>query len=54
LAKHFHHDESDLAKYDLIVNSRLLGEEACADLIIQAARAKGLTLTGSLADAEDS
>ncbi|MFL5243307.1 MAG: AAA family ATPase [Gemmataceae bacterium] len=54
LAKHFHHDESDLARYDLIVNSRLLGEEACADLIIQAARAKGLALTGSLADAEGS
>jgi cytidylate kinase len=54
LAKHFHHDVSDLAKYDLVVNSRLLGEEICAELIIQAARAKGLIFTGSFADTEDS
>jgi cytidylate kinase len=52
LAKHFHHDVSDLARYDLVVNSRLLGEEISAELIIQAARAKGLALTGSFADTE--
>jgi cytidylate kinase len=37
---HFHRQPSDLYQYDLLLNSSLLGEELCAELIAQAARAK--------------
>jgi cytidylate kinase len=37
---HFHRQPSDVYQYDLILNSSLLGEEVCGDLIVQAARAK--------------
>jgi cytidylate kinase len=40
LITHFHRQPDDPYQYDLIVNSALLGEETCADLIVQAARAK--------------
>jgi cytidylate kinase len=37
---HFHRQPGDVYQYDLLLNSSLLGEEACAELIVQAARAK--------------
>jgi len=40
IATHFHRQASDVHQYDLVLNSSLLGEDVCADLIVQAARAK--------------
>lgn len=40
LTTHFHRDPGEMYQYDLILNSGLLGEELCAELIAQAARAK--------------
>jgi hypothetical protein len=40
LQTHFHHDPADVYQYDLALNSSLLGEEVCAELIVQAAHAK--------------
>lgn len=40
VSTHFHRQPSDLYQYDLHLNSSLLGEELCADLIIAATRAK--------------
>jgi cytidylate kinase len=37
---HFHRRLSDPHHYDLVLNSCFLGEELCAELIVQAARAK--------------
>jgi cytidylate kinase len=37
---YFHQQTSDLCRYDLVLNSHLLGEEICADLIARAAKAK--------------
>jgi cytidylate kinase len=40
IATNFHRDPSEVHQYDLILNSSLLGEDACAELIAQAARAR--------------
>jgi cytidylate kinase len=40
IATHFHRQPGDIYQYDLVLNSSLLGEELCAELIAQAARAK--------------
>jgi hypothetical protein len=40
LQTHFHHDPNDIYQYDLVLNSSLLGEEVCAQLIVEAAQAK--------------
>lgn len=40
IATHFHRKSSDVHQYDLILNSSLLGEERCAELIVHAAKAK--------------
>jgi cytidylate kinase len=40
IATHFHRQPGDAYQYDLLLNSSLLREELCADLIVQAARAK--------------
>jgi cytidylate kinase len=37
---HFHRKLGDAEHYDLLLNSSHLGEEVCAELIVQAARAK--------------
>lgn len=37
---HFHRRPADVHQYDLVLNSSTLGEEACAELIVQAAKAK--------------
>jgi Cytidylate kinase-like family len=40
VATYFHGQTNDPHQFDLILNSSLLGEDLCADLIVQAARAK--------------
>jgi cytidylate kinase len=40
ITMHFHRQPSDVYQYDLLLNSSHLGEELCAELIAQAARAK--------------
>ncbi len=40
LTTHFRRQTADVHQYDLILNSSLLGEDVCAELIAQAARAR--------------
>jgi cytidylate kinase len=40
IASHFHRQPGDIYQYDLLLNSSLLGEELCADLIAHAVRAR--------------
>lgn len=40
LTAHFHRQPGDIYQYDLLLNSSLLGEDLCAELVAQAARAK--------------
>jgi hypothetical protein len=40
VSTYFRGQTNDLHHYDLVLNSSLLGEELCAELIVQAARAK--------------
>jgi cytidylate kinase len=44
LSAHFHRDPGEVHQYDLVLNSSLLGEDACAELIVHAARARGAAL----------
>ena len=44
IATHFHRQPNDLYQYDALLNTSLLGEELCAELIVQAARAKQAAL----------
>jgi hypothetical protein len=49
---HFHREPGQVHQFDLILNSSLLGEDVCAELIAQAARAKSASMAASgLADA---
>jgi cytidylate kinase len=41
LKRHFGRHPGEVHQYDLVLNSSLLGEEACAELIVQAARLRG-------------
>jgi cytidylate kinase len=43
---HFHRRPDDVHQYDLVLNSSLLGEELCADLIVRAARARAAQREG--------
>jgi cytidylate kinase len=52
LSTHFHRQPTELYQYDLLLNSSLLGEELCAELIMQAARAKQAALADSTKPAE--
>jgi cytidylate kinase len=45
IASHFHRQAADVHQYDLVINTGLLGEERSAELIVQAARTKGLMLS---------
>jgi cytidylate kinase len=47
VAANFHRDPGDTHQYDVILNSSLLGEDVCAELIAQAARARTAQLTQS-------
>jgi cytidylate kinase len=44
VANNFHCDPNEVHNYDLVLNSSLLGEEVCAELIVQAARARAAQL----------
>lgn len=44
LATHFHRKPNDVHLYDMVLNTSLLGEERCAEVIAAAARAKGSAL----------
>ena len=46
LRTHFRRQPEDVYQYDLVLNSSLLGEDICADLIVRAARAKLAVLQG--------
>ncbi len=46
---HFNRPPTDPHQYDMLLNSTLLGEDLCADLIIEAARAKLDKVKGSAA-----
>jgi|RhiMetdeSRZDD1v2_1073273.scaffolds.fasta_scaffold365012_2 hypothetical protein len=50
ISTHFHRRPADVHQYDLVLNSSTLGEEACADLVVQAAKAKQATLIGGRKD----
>jgi cytidylate kinase len=45
ISTHFHRDPDDSHQYDLLLNASLLGEEVCAELIAQAARARSMQIT---------
>jgi cytidylate kinase len=40
ISTHFHRNPDDVHQYDILLNASLLGEEVCAELIAQAARAR--------------
>jgi cytidylate kinase len=42
LSTHFHRQPADILQYDLVLNSGSLGEDVCAELIAQAARARSV------------
>ena len=44
ITTHFHRKPSDVHQYDMVLNTSLLGEERCAELIVQAARSKAAAL----------
>jgi hypothetical protein len=44
IVTHFRRHPNDVHQYDLVINSSLLGEDACAELIAQAARARAAQL----------
>lgn len=46
LASHFRRKSNDVHAYDMVLNSSLLGEERCADLIAAAAKAKMCAVVG--------
>jgi cytidylate kinase len=46
----FRRRPDDVHRYDLVLNSSLLGEELCADLIVRAAQARAAQLSGRAAD----
>ena len=47
IATHFHRKSSDVHQYDMVLNTSLLGEERCTEIIVQAARAKAATLAAT-------
>ena len=47
IATHFHRKASDVHQYDMVLNTSLLGEERCTDLIVHAARAKMAALAAA-------
>jgi Cytidylate kinase-like family len=47
---HFHRQPGDVYQYDMLLNSSLLGEDLCVELIVQAARAKQAAIFGEPGD----
>jgi hypothetical protein len=50
VATHFHRHPGDVHQYDLVLNTSLLGEDVCAELIAQAARAREAQAAGPRAE----
>ncbi|HEY7153898.1 MAG TPA: cytidylate kinase-like family protein [Gemmataceae bacterium] len=46
-ANNFHRDPGDVHQYDVVLNSSSFGEDVCAELIAQAARARTAQLTAA-------
>ena len=46
LATHFHRKPNDVHVYDMVLNTSLLGEERCAELVAAAAKAKMSAIVG--------
>ena len=46
LPTHFHRQPGDVHQYDLLLNSSLLGEDVCAELIVLAARRRAAHWAG--------
>jgi cytidylate kinase len=46
VSTHFHRHPADVHQYDLVLNTSLLGEDVCAELIAQAARARQAQTSG--------
>ena len=46
LAMHFHRKPNDVHDYDMVLNTSMLGEERCADLVAAAAKAKMSAIVG--------
>ena len=46
VATHFHRHPGDVHQYDLVLSTCLLGEDVCAELIAQAARARAAQMAG--------
>ena len=46
LATHFHRKPNDVHVYDMLLNTSLLGEERCAELVAAAAKAKMSAIVG--------
>ncbi|HZT82039.1 MAG TPA: cytidylate kinase-like family protein, partial [Gemmataceae bacterium] len=46
VSTHFHRQPGDVYQYDLVLNSGLLGEDLCVELIAHAARAKSAAVWG--------
>jgi cytidylate kinase len=49
ISTHFHRQPGDIHQYDMLLNASLLGEEACANLIVQAAGARSAQLKPEVA-----
>jgi cytidylate kinase len=47
LMTHFHRDPGEVQHYDMVLNSGLLGEDLCAELITRAAQGRGSRVAGS-------
>jgi cytidylate kinase len=46
LATHFHRKPNDVHLYDMVLNTSMLGEDRCADVIAAAAKAKMSAVVG--------
>lgn len=46
LATHFHRKPNDVHLYDMLLNTSMLGEDGCADIIAAAAKAKMAAIVG--------
>jgi cytidylate kinase len=51
MSTHFRRVSQDIHLFDLLLNSSLLGEDVCADLVVHAARARAAQLTPVVVEA---
>jgi cytidylate kinase len=53
VVRHFHRPPGEVHQYDLVLNSSLLGEDASAELIVQAAHARSAQLAPAASESTD-